>query len=533
MKIKKGVLTADYTNSEILAEGMRAMEKAGFQEEECILFTEKTEAVLQDYYERFGEGIGFEYTIYKRFGRIELKLGVPGEKYDPLKEGKNSQALADDRSVYQLIRDNTVVVSSGYYAKRNLVTVYSPRIRRREVAVKSPVVWAVVSGIIAGLVFRRLPEGISSFATNDLATPVFSLIVGMMSGIMGPVIFLSLIRSISSLGSINRLTDLGTKILWRFIRTTCFVMALSICVSLFFYRSFSLEGDGINAGPIIQLLLAVFPTNIIKPFTENNTPQLVILGFAFGTALLMLGDRASDLNRSLNTLSDWLGNVVHLIHMLGPVIPGISIFISIAGGNASSLLDGWEFLLAIYIATTISVVFKLVKVSVKCGISISALWKKVKPLFARAFVTGSESATMMLEYELSEKDQGIDPEFSRFWIPMGMSMLDTRATIHLIIAPFLIAKTIAMPITFSFLLTLVILTLELSVACPGVQSSWVILFEALTLPAHYVGIFTVYKMMTTNYGCGCNMAYRVLEQIEIAGKMNVLDKSFYEEKAAA
>ena len=64
-------------------------------------------------------------------------------------------------------------------------------------------------GIACGLFARILPEGIRHFLVNDLANPLSSLILGMMTGIMGPFIFFSMVNSITTLETIERLTDLG------------------------------------------------------------------------------------------------------------------------------------------------------------------------------------------------------------------------------------------------------------------------------------------------------------------------------------
>ena len=138
---------------------------------------------------------------------------------------------------------------------------------------------------------------------------------------------------------------------------------------------------------------------------------------------------------------------------------------------------------------------------------------------------------MMLEYEVSRDSMGINPSFSAFWIPMSQAMLSIKTVVHLTIPPFLISKYTGMPITLSFLLVLVILTLELSIASPGIQSAWVILFASLTLPPEYVGIFAVYKILTTNYGSACSMLYAALEQIEVSHVMGELDRTYYEENS--
>lgn len=527
MKKKTSVLMADNRISGVISESMAALQKAGFEEEECAVFANKILGLLDDSRELFGEGKEFEYAIGRRFGRIELHLIISGEKFNPFEDGRGAEDREKDRSLRIFIKDKTTSVSYNYIAGKNIITIFSPAIRRHELAIKSPILWALFLGLVAGMICRRLPEGVGRFLIDDLASPVFSVVIGMMTGIMGPLIFVSMVLSISSLGSINKLTDLGGRIIRRFVGITLLVMAVSIAVSLCFYHVFGTDTTRFQSGTVVSMLLDVFPRNLFSPFLENNTPQLVVMGFVMGAALLMLGDRANVLNSCLNQVGGWLKNTSYLIYRLTPLIPFISVFKLIANGQGKVLLDGWEFIVAVYASFTICIIIKITKASLRCGIGIPVLWKKAWPLFSRAFVTGSETATMMLEYDVSRNTMGINPGFSEFWIPISRAMLSVKTTVHLVIPPFLILKYTGMPITWSFLLILVILTLEMSFASPGISSAWVILFASLALPSEYVGIFAIYKMLTTNYGSACSMLYSALEQIELSDALGEMDKTVF------
>ncbi len=527
MKNSKGILLADNRDNPVIADCLKLLNKADFSKEETNVFTDKAVRVLDDCRDRFGEGYPFTYSVRRRFGRIELRMIVPGERFDLFTEGTRSSEWSTEKSLYRQLKDRTSTVYCSYAPGHNLISVYSSVLTHREFSIKSPIVWALLLGLISGLICRHLPEPMRQFLTEDLANPIFSVTIGMMTGIMGPVIFLSMVLSVSSLESISKLTDLGGKIFRRFIFCTLFTMAVSIAVALCFYRVFSRDAASFQFGQVIQLLLNVFPTNVVSPFLENNNPQLVVLGVAMGAALLMLGEAGSPLNQFLSNVNDWLNMTVEIICRLTPVIPFISVFKVFASGDGSSLLNGWEFILGVYVSLTLCILYKLLKVSLKCHIAPAVLFRKTWPLFVRAFTTGSESATMMLEYELSKEKMGINPAFSSFWIPMGQAMLSLKSVVHLVIPPFLILKYTGLPITQSFLLVLVILVLELSIASPGIQSAWIILFASLALPQEYVGIFAVYKILTTNYGSGCSMMYAALEQIETACALGELDRTAY------
>ena len=144
-------------------------------------------------------------------------------------------------------------------------------------------------------------------------------------------------------------------------------------------------------------------------------------------------------------------------------------------------------------------------------------------MVSTAFMTSNNTTMMKQEYEISKNALGIKPEFSSFWIPMSQAMLNPRSTIMLTIPPFLILKYMGMPISTSFLLVLVILVLELSIASPGTTGGWTILFAALALPADYVGMFMTYRLACTNYNAAYGALQVGLEQIEAAYEFDAID----------
>lgn len=384
-------------------------------------------------------------------------------------------------------------------------------------------------GVICGLICQHLPGNIASFLVDHLADSIGDIVLALITGVTGPVIFLSLITSIASLGSINKLTDLGFKIMGRFIKCTLFIIGVSIGVSLLFYRVFGAGDIQFNPDQLVTMLLKLLPTNIIAPFLNNDTAQLVLLGLLLGAALLLAEDRTAGLADSLRSIQEWAMSAMKLVFTLTPVIPFVSIFKTIASRNAQVLLDGWEFIVGVIVSLAICCVFKLIKASLRCRIPIPVLLKKTLPMASLAFTTGSENATLNMQIEHSQKHLGIRQDFSDFWIPMSHAIFKPRTTIHLVIPPFLIAKAMGMPISQTFLVVLILTVLELSIASSGITGAWAILFAALGLPMEYVGLYVIYKVFTTNIACGGCEFYYTLEQIEASCVLDTIDRRCYGE----
>lgn len=516
---KTGKLLIDNSENEIISDSAEMLRRAGYADCYIEQFTDNAVGLLNDYAKLLGPGTKVEYVIAKRFSRMELALFIQGKEYDPFNSGSGAKKRRLAGVVSMNLNTETARVSYRYSLGRNIISVSIPLSEKRRSIFKNPTFIAVVSGVILGFLCKLLPESANSFIVNDIASPLMSVILGVISGIMGPVIFISLVTSIITMNSINDLTNLGFKIIKRFIVSILFLIAVSIAVSALFFRSFGTESFSFEPKQLIQMIFDIIPTNPFKAFLDNNTPQLVVLGFLLGSALLLLGDAVSGLKNILTQVNDWIMSAMRIVLMIVPAIPFLSIFTSIAKGSGAELLGGWKFIAASYAVFTICVAVKAVKTSMVSGVKVSELWNGMKSIVKMAFTTGSTAAPIKKAYEVSEREFNIKPEFTSFWIPMCSAMLSPKTAINVVIASFMVAELCGMAISVSFLLVLILITLELSIASPGTTSAWAIVFVALSMPVSYVGIFAAYRLLTENYSAACTEAYSILEEVEAAHKL--------------
>lgn len=519
MESKSISLLEENSASEVVADSVSMLRTAGFDDDYIWQFTSEAISILNDYAELIGVGTPIEYTLAKRFARVELRVLIPGAPYDPFVNGGDAGKRKLSSVVSLNLNTETTRVAYKYALGCNIISVSAPLTERRKSLVSNPVTIAVIAGIILGLLCQHLPERANSIIVDELASPLMSILLKALSGIMGPVIFTSMTTSIIALDSINDLTNLGFKIMKRFVIITVFLIVVSLSVSAFFFRSAGTESVSFAPQQLLQMVLDVIPTNLFRPFVENNTAQLVILGFLMGSALLILGDSVSELNEMLLQINSWMMSAMKIVLMAVPAIPFLSIFTALAKGNGDAILTGWKFIVASYLVFTFCAAFKLVKSSIVTGIGITEFWRRIKPIVKMSFSTASTTAPIKKVYETSEEDFAIKPEFTSFWIPMCSAMLSPSTTINVVLATCMVAEMTGIAVSSSFLLVLTLVTMELSIASPGTTSAWAIMFETLSMPSSYVGLFSVYRMLTVNIGAACTEAYAMCEEVEAAYKL--------------
>ena len=102
-------------------------------------------------------------------------------------------------------------------------------------------------------------------------------------------------------------------------------------------------------------------------------------------------------------------------------------------------------------------------------------------------------------------------------------MLSPKTAVNVVIAAFMAAQLENTPVSYAFLVVLIIMTTELSTASPGIPAACTALLKSLGLPIEYVGLVATYRLLTDNYAAACSISYNMLEEVEIAHKLGEIE----------
>ena len=514
-------LTMNTASDVITAETRSVLLKNGVAEAEADNYIKKILHTLDDYAAHLGGSAKVMFQIRRRFTKIEVRLMISGDPYDPV---SRRDIAASARHFYNELfgvdaNDGTFGFYQRYLLRTNIVSFIIPLDVKPRKLITDPVIWGVLLGLLCGLLCKFLPRDVNAFIVDELATHAQSIILGVISGVMGPVIFISLVSSICALESVNELTDRGFKIIRRFLRIIMFLIVVSILVAGLFFRNFGSGNVTFSLSQIYTMVFDIVPTNLIDPFLKNNTAQLVILGLLAGAGILMLGDRAAPLKRGIDYVNKWVMSIMHIVLQVMPAIPFLSMLITVGSGKSTDLLSGWKYIAASYAVFFLTIVIKAAKTSIRSGVKNRDLWRMIRPVAKVSFTTGSTTAAMRTCYDVSEKEMHIKPAFSSLWIPMSTAMLSPKTAINVVIGAFMAMQLENMQVSLSFLAVLFIVTMELSTASPGIAAAQMVMMKAAGLPLNYVGLFSSYRLLTDNFGSACAISYNMLEELEVAHKM--------------
>lgn len=245
MKIRsESALMSDNTSNAMVEDSRKILLKSGFSASEAEMFIQKLVSVLDDYADCLGEGVKVKYLIWKGIVNMEFRVLIPGEAFDPFMEGDGAQERSFEKMFSLNLSAGNSRLTYRYTKKCNCISLSIPLSEKSKKIIKDPVVWGVILGFLCGFICSLLPQETRSFVTDSMATPLLNIILTVISGVMGPVIFFSLVSSTIALAGINDLTNLGFKIIRRFILIILFLIVVSILISGLIFQNFGTGGSG-------------------------------------------------------------------------------------------------------------------------------------------------------------------------------------------------------------------------------------------------------------------------------------------------
>ena len=167
---------------------------------------------------------------------------------------------------------------------------------KKKMSLPMQILIALVAGIAVGLVCYF--GGFADITTNYLK-PFGDIFVNLLKFIVVPVVLLSMIDGILSMGDMKQVGSVGVKTVAYFLCTT----AIACVIGLVFANIFngaglfpvldaaSAEYDAKEFGGFMATLVSIFPTNMWKSFTDANMLQVIVISLFLGGAILAAGER--------------------------------------------------------------------------------------------------------------------------------------------------------------------------------------------------------------------------------------------------
>ena len=325
---------------------------------------------------------------------------------------------------------------------------------KKKLSLPVQIVIALILGIAAGLIFYFI--GKPEFTTNYLK-PFGTIFVNLLKFIVVPVVLLSMIDGIISMGDMKKVGSVGWKPVAYFLVTT----AAACVIGLVFANIFLNAGlfptdlaltdgqtwDGATSANFMDTLVAIFPSNMWKSFTDANMLQVIVIALMFGGGILAAGEKgklAQDLVSSLYSVID---RVMAFIISLSPI--GVFTMMTWVVANQGPEILGHLalVLLCAYIGYIVhAIICYSVSASAFAGVSPLKFFKGAAPAMIFAFTSTSSAATIPLSKECAD-ELGAESDVSSFVIPLGATINMDGAAITITIMTLAAANTLGLQVS--------------------------------------------------------------------------------------
>lgn len=369
--------------------------------------------------------------------------------------------------------------------------------------------WAqVLVALFFGLLFGIFlgPEtGIVDKTTADLITEWLSipanLFLKIIQMIIIPLIFASIIRGLTSSGSIEQLQKIGLGAAVYFVVTTAIALTIGILVvttiepgsfidSSLLRESFELddlepvENYELTIHDIPQSIIRIIPSNPLSSFMSGEMLSIIVFALIIGVSMISLPKQSSqpilDLLESVQKITM---KVVSWAMRLAPfaafgLIAGIT---SKVGLSALTGLGAYMITVVIGLAIMILVYMLIIKIFSKRP--LFATFKMMKDPQLLAFSTSSSAAVMPLSIKTAEEQMKIKPKVSQFIIPLGATINMDGTALYQIVAVFFLAQLFGIDLSFTTILLITLTALAASIGAPSAPGTGIVILSTILIAA--------------------------------------------------
>ena len=458
------------------------MSTFGIEKRNCVKARLLTEELLLRLRDRFGEDVCIQAEIESRLKRHVLRMELEGEAFNPLSE--TNAELGEWNSSLQ--------TAVGLYFKytyswgKNILKLSFPLKKMNQVI--KIFLFIAVGVLLAVAGIYLLPQEAQKGLTTYVLSPTFTVWNRILNTISAPIIFFTVITTMLNTKRIDRQGGNSSNVVFRYFNLSFVITAVGAIVAIPVFLNISAFTQMHN-GLLKELagyFSDFFPSNLLDPFLTSDTPQLLLMAFIVGAALIVLGNSVTavkTLVRQINVvglkLAAWVSELV-------PLFAAILMIFGIFKGQQRFFINMWmPILLSVGISLIIMGVVVLLG-AMNLKVSPRLLVKKIQKPFFTALKTGSLDASFEQTKYSCVNRLGIDSSYTNISLPQGLVLYMPISAVGTIIFTVYTANIYGVKVDAFWILSSVILAVVLFVATPPVPGAnllaYVVFFAALKIP---------------------------------------------------
>lgn len=485
------------------------------------------EQILLRMQEHLGQDVEAAVTLDARFRRIHrprLYVEMPGEPFNPL--GNLDGEMGEwDRT----IRAATGLVPLYDYAYgKNIIKLIIPHHGLNSVLL---ICCSIMMGLVVGVFGAAvIPSLWLQVIANLILVPTYDMWIRMLNALSGPVVFLTVVSTMINTQGIVRRGGNSVLVIVRYFMLSIVdvVFAVACVVIARPLGNVSAEVDGKLFFAIIDAIPKIVPSNVVEPFVDSNTVQLLFLAFILGYVLIRLGEQALRLKGVLREanmvglrLAGWMSRLV-------PIFVGAFLCLELWRGEVVVLAGIWKPLLVAVLISSVLLAIVIVNMAYRTHTSPIVIAKRMAPSFITAIRTGSLDESYPQSSACCTKSFGIEESYTQEALPQGLVLYMPISAVGTIVFTLYAARIQQTEVGLLWFLLAIIMVVVVFVATPPVPGAnllaYVVLFETLGIPEDVLLDAMTFDIVFGIFAGAANQALLQLEMVYQAGRFGFLDR---------
>lgn len=404
---------------------------------------------------------------------------------------------------------------------------------RRKVDFGIRTIVALFFGLIVGIVF----EGHTNYVQ-----PIGSVYANTISAFVVPLLFFSVISSVSNLENIKRLKTIGAKSIGLLTSTTFIASTLTIIISLALgvgrgaEITLPTEYEPKQVPEFTKVLVDLFPKNFFAQASSNTVVPVILFSLFIGIAVVALSSKDKNSVKPFKDFIDAttkiINTVISYIIEFTPYAVLALVANAVSKNGPKKLLPLLSVLAVAYLLCAIQTFgVNSILIGVLAKLNPFKFFKHIWPAQVIGFTTQSSIGTIPATQN-SLKKAGVSDSISSFVVPLGANIgMPGCAGIWPTIAAIFAIHSLNIEYSIGQYILLILITTLVSIGTVGVPGTATItataVFAAAGLPIEIIVILTPISSIVDMARTATNVSAAATSALIVAKSENELDLDMY------
>ncbi len=341
----------------------------------------------------------------------------------------------------------------------------------KKLALHWKILLGMALGVIAGLLMTLVDGGMQ--LVQDWIKPFGKIFINSLKLIAIPLILAALIKGVSDLKDISKLSKMGTRTIIIYIMTTVIAVSIGLILvntigpgktiseqtriemvenysrSTQKYQETAIKQK--ESGPL-QALEDLVPSNIFEAATSNrNMLQVIFFAVFFGIGLILIPEEKGEtVKKFFDGFNEIILKMVDLIMLAAPY--GVFALLASLVVESPSIdlfkALGW-YAITVVLGLIVMIIIYILIVSLYTKKKPSFFINGISPAQLLAFSTSSSAATLPVTMERVTEHLGVEEEVASFVLPIGATINMDGTSLYQAVAAVFIAQAFGMDLSLS------------------------------------------------------------------------------------